>query len=125
MKDLIALRPVFEAEELLEGIGILGLEGRDPGTAPSIFNRFISTVIGLMTIIAVIWFIFLIIAGAYGIMTAGGDKANMEAARKRITTGIAGLVIVVAAVFIVDLIGKIIGIENILNPAYLLKKIIE
>lgn len=121
MKNLL----VQNIGDPLRGIGPLGLEEKDPSQAPAIFNRFISSIIGLMTIIAIIWFIFLIIAGAYGIMTAGGDKANMEAARKRITTGIAGLIIVVAAVFIVDLIGKIIGIENILNPAYLLNKIIE
>ncbi len=108
----------------LRGIGPLGLQEDLTGEgAPGVFSRFISSIIGLMTIIAIIWFVFLIIIGAYGIMSAGGDKANMETARKRITTGIVGLVVVIAAVFIVDLIGRIIGIENILNLTELLKQI--
>jgi hypothetical protein len=107
------------------GIGPLGLEGADDaGGAPGIFNKFISGVVGLLTIIAIIWFVFLLITGAYGFMTASGDKAQIETARKKIATAVVGLIIVIAAVFIVDLIGELIGIENILNPAELLKRIL-
>lgn len=108
----------------LRGIGPLGLEGADASQAPSIFNKFISGIIGLMTVIAIIWFVFLLITGAYGFMSAGGDKAQLETARKRIFTGIVGFVLVIAAVFIVDFIGKLIGIDNILNPAELLNQIL-
>jgi hypothetical protein len=111
--------------EPLRGIGPLGLEeATDASIAPSIFNKFISGVIGIMTVIAIIWLVFLLITGAYGFMTAGGDKAQLETARKRIFTGIVGFVIVIAAVFIVDLIGKLFGIDNILNPAELLIQIL-
>ena len=110
--------------EPLRGIGPLGLEGASTVQAPSIFNKFISGIIGIMTVIAIIWFVFLLIGGAYGFMTAGGDKAQLETARKRIFTGIVGFVLVIAAVFIVDLIGKLIGIDNILNPAELLNQIL-
>lgn len=103
-----------EIGEPLRGIGPLGLEGAaDAGQAPSVFNNFISTMIGLMTIIAIVWFVFLLITGAYGFMTAGGDKAQLETARKRIFTGIIGFVLIIAAVFIVDLIGKLFGINTI------------
>ncbi len=109
----------------LRGIGPLGLEGDPSGEgAPGIFNKFISGTIGLLTIIAIIWFVLLLITGAYGFMSAGGDKAQIETARKRIVTGLIGLIIVVAAVFIVDLFGELIGIKDILNPAELLKKIL-
>lgn len=108
----------------LRGIGPLGLEERSASEAPAIFNKFISGTIGLMTVVAIIWFVFLLITGAYGLMTAGGDKAQLEAARKKIFTGIVGFVVVIAAVFIVDLVGKIIGIDNILNPAELLNQIL-
>lgn len=105
-----------------KGFGPLGLEqGQD---APTIFNKFISSAVGVMTIIAIIWFVFKFIAGAIGIISAGGDKASLENARKNITTGIIGLVVVVAAIFIIDLIGTLIGIPNILNPADLLKQIL-
>jgi hypothetical protein len=100
-----------------EGLGPLGLEGQDPGTAAPLFNVFISSVVGLMTIIAVIWFIILFITGAIGIMNAGGDKAAMEAARKRLTNAVIGLIVVVAAIFIIRLIGYLLGVKFILNPA--------
>lgn len=110
--------------EPLRGIGPLGLEGASAGQAPSVFNKFISGTIGLMTIVAIIWFVFLLITGAYSLMTAGGDKTQLETARKKIFSGIIGFIIVIAAVFIIDLIGKIIGIDNILNPAKLLNQIL-
>ncbi len=108
----------------LEGIGPLGLQGRDAGQAPSIFSNFISGIIGLMTVIAIIYFVFLLITGAYSLMSAGGDKAQLESARKRIFSGIVGFILVIAAIFIVDLVGKLIGIDNILNPAELLNQIL-
>ncbi len=102
------------------GFGKLG-SGVD---APTTFNKFLSSTIGVMTIIAIIWFIFVFIGGAIGIISSGGDKAALEAARKKITTGIVGIVVVIAAVFIIDLIGDLIGIPNILNPAELLNQVL-
>ena len=105
----------------LRGFGPLGLEqGQD---APTIFTKFISSTIGLMTIIAIIWFAFVLITGAIGIISSGGDKASLETARKKITTGIVGLVVVIAAIFIIDLIGRLIGLPDILDLPTLLEKI--
>lgn len=119
MRKLIAKQ--IDLGEPLKGIGPLGLEqGQD---APTIFTKFISSAIGLMTIIAIIWFAFVLIIGAIGIISSGGDKASLETARKRITTGIVGLVVVVAAIFIIRLIGKLIGIPNILDLPALLEQI--
>lgn len=106
------------------GFGKLGLENvTDTSTAGDIFNNFLSSVIGIITIIGFIWFVFLVITGALSIMTSGGDKAKAESARQRLTTGLVGLVILIAAVFIIDLVGKLLGIENILDPATLLNNI--
>ncbi|OGM57319.1 hypothetical protein A3E46_01280 [Candidatus Woesebacteria bacterium RIFCSPHIGHO2_12_FULL_46_16] len=104
----------------LRGIGPLG---NPQGTGITEFNKFISTTIGLMTIIAIIWFVFKFVAGAIGIISSGGDKASLETAKKNITTGVIGLVVVVAALFIVDLIGNLIGIPNILNLVELFQQI--
>jgi hypothetical protein len=106
-----------------KGFGNLGLAGESD--APSIFNAFISGVIGLLTIIAIIWLIFLLITGAYGVMSAGGDKAALETARKRLTTAIVGFVIVVAAIFIIRLIGELLGLKDILNPTLLLENMLD
>lgn len=97
--------------EPLRGIGTLG----EPGNGVGLFTKFISAAIGLMTIIAVIWFIFVLITGAIGMISAGGDKAQVENARKRIGNGLIGLVVVIVAIFLVDLIGNLLGIKNILN----------
>lgn len=107
-----------------KGKGPLGLE--KPGSAAgatSTFATFISSTIGLMTIIAIIWFIFVFITGAIGIITAGGDKASLENARKKIVTGLIGLVVVIIAVFVIDLIGDLIGIPNILDIGALINSI--
>src|SRR3989344_1131532 len=113
MKKLIARQIDFGGP--LEGVGPLGTPGDAEGAA-TLFNNIISSVIGLITIIAGIWFVFLLITGAIGIMSAGGDKAAMEEARKRITTGLIGLIVVVAGIFLVDLIGGFLGLD-ILQPA--------
>ncbi len=97
----------------LIGPGPLGTSGAN---APTQFNSTLSKIIGVLTVVAFIWFTFQVILGAIGIVSSGGDKAGVEKARKQITTGIVGVVMVVAAIFIVSLIGQILGIKDILNP---------
>ena len=97
------------------GFGTLGLENSDASGSVGIFSKFISSTVGLMTIIAIIWFVFVFFIGAIGIITAGGDKQALESARKKIITGIIGIVVVVAAIFIIKFVGFLIGIPNILD----------
>jgi len=97
----------------LSGPGPLG----NPSNPASTFNNVISGIVGIMTVIAGIWFLFLVISGAISIMGAGGDKAAVEEGRKRIMNGIIGIVVVIAAIFLVDLVGNILGFGSILNPA--------
>ncbi len=97
------------------GFGKLGLKGSSAADAASTFSNFISSVIGVLTVIAIIWFVFLFVSGAISYMTSGGDKAAVESARKRIVNGVIGLVLVVVALFIIKLVGFLIGIPDILN----------
>lgn len=86
------------------------------GSAITIFTNFMSKVIGILTVIAIIWFIFTFITGAIGIISSGGDKAALESAQKKITTGLIGLVVVIIAVFAIDLVGYLLGFSvSILN----------
>jgi hypothetical protein len=118
MQKLIADIPLYnEGEGSLHGTGSTGLSTGTASNATAIFNNIISSAIGIMTIIAIIWFVFLFISGAIGIMSSSGDKARAETARKRITNGIIGLVVIVAAVFVIRLLGDILGISNILDPS--------
>jgi len=100
--------------------GDLGAQGIKEATGA--FTNIISRIIGVMTIIAGIWFIFQFIIGAYGYMTAGGEQQKITSATKKITSGLTGLIIVVAAYAIISLLGKILGFE-ILNPQLIIEKL--
>lgn len=120
MRNLLAQKEIPLGKPF-KGFGPLGLEqGQD---APTVFTNFISSIIGLLTIIAIIWFVFLLIMGAIGIISSGGDKTALETSRKRITTGLIGFIVVIAAIFIIDLIGNLIGIPSILDLPALLERI--
>lgn len=83
-------------------------------------NKMISTIIGVMTAVAAIWFIFQFIIAGYQWIQSGGDKNNLSEARDKITNSLIGLIIVVAAWIIIGIVGKILGLE-ILNPGSLLQ----
>lgn len=107
----------------LRGFGSLGLEKQEASGALGIFTKFISSAIGLMTIIAILWFVFVLFTGAIGMIGAGGDKAALESSRKKIATALIGLVITIIAIFIIKLVGQLIGIPNILNFGQLFEQI--
>lgn len=99
-----------------QGFGPFGnLDLSSVGAAASAFTTIISNIIGIMTVIAGIWFFFLLLIGAFGYLTAGGDPKKIESATKRIGNGLTGLIIVVLAYALVSLIGRILGLD-ILNP---------
>ena len=74
----------------------------------------LSTIIGVMTAIAFIWFVILLFSGAVQYLTSGGDAKAVEGAMNKIRTALIGLVIVISAIFFIQLIGTILGID-ILN----------
>jgi len=107
-----------------KGFGKLGLQGDSAASnADTTFKNFLSSVIGIMTIVAIIWFVFLFITGAIAYMSSGGDKAAIESARKKIVNGIIGLVLVIIAIFVVRLIGYLLGVPDILNFTLLFSQI--
>lgn len=120
MRNLIAQKEIDLGTLEAPNIGPLGDVGESAERAGDLFNQIIASSVGLITLIAAIWFVFLIITGAYGIMSAGGDKTSIEGARTKITNGIIGFVVVIAGIFIVELIGSLLGYDLILNPAQLI-----
>lgn len=97
--------------EGFRGFGALGLSLRSADEAPSIFANFISSAIGLVTLIAIIWFLFTFATGAVSIVTGAGDKNAMESAKKKIFSGVVGLAVSVLGLVIARLIGSLIGID--------------
>lgn len=108
----------------LQGIGPLGSPrgGWDIPNTMALFNKVISNIVAVLTISASLWFILQFILGAWGWLSAGADKASLENAQKKLTNSVIGLAIVVAAVFLIDIIGKLLGLD-ILNPGKFIKDI--
>ena len=80
------------------------------GSSETVAN-IISTAVGLMTVIAGIYFLFVILSGAISIISSGGDKGAYEEGRKRITAGAIGFTVSIAAIFIFGLIGILLGVD--------------
>lgn len=119
MKNLIAQIPL-SPQGGFKGLGTSPL-GNPTGDGVNTFTNFISMAIGLMTLIGIIWFIFIFIIGAIGIISSGGDKNALESAKKKISTGVIGLVVLILAIIIVDFLGYLLGfgVGNIRNFTYL------
>ncbi|MEK7525946.1 MAG: hypothetical protein AAB546_00505 [Patescibacteria group bacterium] len=121
MRKLLAQTSIPLAPEGgFRGFGPLGLEGEEASTSGSVFTKVLSTTIGVMTVIAIIWFVIQFFLGAIAIIFSGGDKGKLTEARQKMTTGIIGLVVVIAAIFLIDLVGSILGIEDVLNITFMI-----
>ncbi|MCJ7792993.1 MAG: hypothetical protein MUP45_03390 [Candidatus Marinimicrobia bacterium] len=106
-----------------DGFGPFGnLDLGDVSAAAGAFTTIISNVIGIMTIIAGIWFIFMFIVGAFGYLTAGGDSKKIGDATRRIGTALTGLIVIVIAYALISLIGGLLGFD-ILNPQDIIIKL--
>jgi len=105
----------------LEGIGPLGTFKPEEGG--KLFEKVISNIIGVMTIIAIIWFTFQFIVGGIEWLSSGGDKNKLAQAQGKITSGLIGLVVVISAVFFIQIVGTLLGIPDILKPATFVKSI--
>lgn len=95
----------------------------NPEPAATTFTKFLTTAVGIMTVIAFIWFIFTLFIGAIAWLGSGGDKTKLQNAQKQITHGIIGLIVVISSIFLIKIIGVIFGIEDILNIGELIKNL--
>lgn len=96
-----------------------GALGNPAGQEGALFDKVISTTIGLLTSIIFIWFAINFLIAALGWITAGNDKGKVEEARGKLTNNLIGLVITIAAMFIVEFMGSILNIP-ILQPTSIL-----
>jgi len=86
-------------------------------------DNIISTVIGVLTLVAFIYFVIQVILAGYAFISGQGDEKKIESARKRLTDGILGITIVVIAFGITALIAKLIGLDNIFDLPTIIDKI--
>jgi hypothetical protein len=123
MMNKLAQINLYNNADGFKGFGPLGLVGKTGTDAPNVFANFISGAVGIITVIGIIWFIFVITTGAVSIITSGGDKQGLEGAKKRITNGIIGLVVSITALLILNLVGTFLGIPTLLNFTEMFGKI--
>ncbi|MFA6602856.1 MAG: hypothetical protein WCT01_03570 [Candidatus Shapirobacteria bacterium] len=90
-----------------------------PGTPPTSgvdatlkLEKIVSQVIGILTIVAFVFFAIQVILAGYAYISSEGDKGKAETARKKLTDGILGLVIIVVAVGLGALLAKLLGLQN-------------
>jgi len=96
-------------------IGGLGIVPTDSIDATTKFEKYLSQIIGVLTIVAVIYFVVQIIFAGYTFISSTGDVKNMEAARKRLIDSVLGLFIVVVALGFGSLLAKLLGLGSIFN----------
>lgn len=89
--------------------------GTDEKVAATILETIISNAIGLLTIIAGIFFIIQFVLAAFNWLSAGGDTGKVQKARDSIIQALIGIIILVAAYAVAGLVGSVVGI-NILRP---------
>ncbi|MBU4210820.1 hypothetical protein KKC08_03895 [Patescibacteria group bacterium] len=94
----------------LEGLGV-----QPTADSTTQLEDIISQVIGVLSVVAVIWFAFQVIFAGYAYMSSQGDKTKLETARKRLTQGILGLVISLIAIFLAALIATLAGFDGIFD----------
>ncbi len=85
-------------------------------------NSVLSSIVGVLTAVAGLWFFIQFILAGIAWISAGGDKGALETARNKIFNSIIGLIIVVSAYILVAVVGSILGL-NILNPGEILQNI--
>ncbi len=96
------------------------------GPTPSVSSGGIATgalitqLVDGIFVFAFIMALFFLLIGALHWITSGGDKANLENARNKITHAIIGLIIIAAAWAVMILVGNFFGIDftNIPIPSF-------
>ena len=85
---------------------------------------FISTLIGAITVVGGLAFLVFFFLGAIKWITAGGDKAKVQESQAEMINSLIGLIAMVAAYFIVGIVGGLLGID-ILNPMTIINNITQ
>lgn len=101
----------------ITGIGKFGFEA-NPVTeleTKTQFGLILSSLVTTLTVVGGLAFVIFFSLGGLKWLTSGGDKAKVQEAQQQMTQGVIGLIALVAGLFIVGLVGNILGID-FLNP---------
>lgn len=73
-------------------------------TGEQFFARLVPVFVGLGFVIGTVVFFFVLVLGAIQWITSGGDKASIEAARRKVTSALVGIFILLSIYGIINLI---------------------
>jgi len=104
-------KALAEDVDLAPSGGLTGPGIKPTGNIGEQIAGIISTVIGVLTILAVIWFIIEFIVSGFLLISSAGDQEKTAEAKKRLTQSLMGLVIVLGAMFLFTIISYIAGID--------------
>lgn len=92
-----------------------GIQVTDSDSAATQLEGILSSVLGFLTIVAVIFFLVQIILAGYGFISGQGDEKKIAMSRKKLTDGILGLTIVVVAFGLTAFISSLLGLGNVFD----------
>lgn len=95
----------------IKGLGPLGDPNAYASGSGGLLEKLLSSVIGFLTLGAILWFVVQIIIGGYGLMTSGGDPKSAADSRQRIINAVIGLVVVFVALIFAAVIGYLLGVD--------------
>lgn len=78
-------------------------------------EKIISNIIGILTVVGVIYFTIQIMLAGYNMIASQGDVKELEGAKKRLTTNVLGLAIIVIAYGLAALIASLLGMNTIFD----------
>jgi hypothetical protein len=118
-------------------LGNIGGEGLGPFGQPNMFSGeeggvkaltkitgAISSIVGFLTIVGSIWFLFQLLFGGYEWISSAGDTKKLTVARERIMNGFFGLIIIIAAWLILAVVGKFFGYDILVgNPTKIIQQL--
>lgn len=81
----------------------------------TLLEKIISTGIGMLTVIGVIYFIIQIILAGISMISSQGDPKELATAKKRLTNNILGLAIIIIAYGFGALLAKLMGVSSVFD----------
>jgi cytochrome bd-type quinol oxidase subunit 2 len=84
-------------------------------TAASNLETTISSLIGALTLIAGLMFIFYFVMGGLNWITAGGEQGKIQKARDQMVQGVIGMIVVVISYGLIGLVARFVGLD-LLHP---------
>lgn len=83
------------------------------GSFGDLLNNFITWSIAIGALMTLLF----ILMGGFNYVTAGDDETKAEGARKTITNGVIGLIIIASAFIIWKLVVSILSLETVFKPS--------